>query len=196
VRQDDDNTYSQCAEDNIKMTGIQTTETPELIGPYKPIIKLATLDDLELVDRFQIKMGETEKKFDDLMRQEGDIRYYPRKRLRRFLREDKETDKKKNRVLIAQYKDDIVRCGIGQIRKENIEFSTQSFIGYIGLIYVEQEFRKYGIGRNLVSGLNDWFSDHKIIDIRLDVYAANETAIGFYRMCGFRDYVFQMRKKG
>ena len=56
--------------------------------------------------------------------------------------------------------------------------------GEIDSIYVEEEYRRAGVGRRLVDSSLKWLRDHDVNRIIVIVGAENEEAFGFYRQFG------------
>ncbi|MFC3747477.1 GNAT family N-acetyltransferase [Paenibacillus sp. GCM10012306] len=54
-------------------------------------------------------------------------------------------------------------------------------------IAVHPEFRRAGIGRQLVEAVKRHVRDYAIRKLRLRVLASNEAALAFYRSCGFQE---------
>lgn len=57
--------------------------------------------------------------------------------------------------------------------------------GWIGELYVKQEYRGQGIAKKLISNLAKYFRENGCISMRLSVLADNELAIGVYEKIGF-----------
>lgn len=146
-------------------------------------IRPAVLTDLEVLESFQQKLVHHERPFDSGIPQEGIVEYYDVKTL--ILADDV-------LFLVAEVDGRIVGCGNGQIRK-NLKWAVNEYIGYVGLMYVEERYRRQGIARRIVESIVDWFHERDIQHITLQVYKDNTSAVDAYRCFGFRDFVLQMR---
>ena len=58
-------------------------------------------------------------------------------------------------------------------------------IGFISLIVVKDEYRKTGVGKNLIQCATKLMKEKKMRVIRLCVNNDNDNAIGFYKHLGF-----------
>lgn len=146
-------------------------------------IRPATLDDLPILLDFEQKIIETERPLDPTLKDQEKINYY---NLETYI-----TDKN-TKVLIAEIGNKIVGSGFGQIRNRK-NFFKQQQLGYIGFLYVKEEFRGLGINQKVIKSLCDWFKSLHIEEIRLNVYSKNARAIRAYEKAGFTQHIIQMR---
>jgi len=58
--------------------------------------------------------------------------------------------------------------------------------GFIHDLWVEQDYRKHGMGRQLVEGAIAHYRQHNIPQVRLSTILDNEGARQLYASCGFR----------
>jgi len=65
-------------------------------------------------------------------------------------------------------------------------------MGFIHDIWVEEDYRNEGIGRQLVSVAVERFRDIGVQQVRCDTAWGNETARNLFRSCGFRPSVVEM----
>lgn len=147
------------------------------------LLRHATLSDLSSLKQFQQRLVIYERPFDSTIPKKGEVTYYD-------IRELIESDKAQFLVAEADHK--IVGCGFGQIRKDAY-WSVNKQVGYIGLMFVDEQWRNQGIGRLVISALLSWFKENNIFDVRLKVYEENHDAVKAYKKCGFKDYVKEMR---
>ncbi len=61
-----------------------------------------------------------------------------------------------------------------------------------GMMYLDEEYRRKGIGTTLVKKFLDWLHEKKVQDIRLRVYDKNLDAVHAYRNCGFESFMVEM----
>jgi ribosomal protein S18 acetylase RimI-like enzyme len=64
--------------------------------------------------------------------------------------------------------------------------------GYIHDLWVEAEYRRAGIARQLVMAAIEHFRQLGLTQIRLDALVSNESAIKLYQTCGFRASTTEM----
>lgn len=67
-------------------------------------------------------------------------------------------------------------------------------IGTITHIFVEEEARKSGIGRELVNELEEWFSTRNVHSVELQVISGNSAGKGFWKKLGYEEELLQYRK--
>ena len=97
-------------------------------------------------------------------------------------------------VLVADAEGEIVGFLIGMVRERTSVF-IRSRHGYITDIYVDPEFRRQGVGRKLVKAAEEWFTSQGLDHVRLQVSAANEAGLAFWRSVGFGDYFLELWKE-
>ncbi len=148
-------------------------------------LRVATLADLETLERFQDKLVSFEKSFDPTIPKTGKVHYYNLKEL---------IQASNVCFLIAHADKEIAGCGFAQIRKNDAAWAAVKQTGYIGLMFVDEKFRGKKIGTLIIQKLLEWFSERTIFDIRLKVYAENLAAIHAYEKCGFKNFVVEMRR--
>jgi aminoglycoside 6'-N-acetyltransferase I len=71
------------------------------------------------------------------------------------------------------------------IRKDYVEGSNSSPVGYIEGIYVKPEFRKQGIAKNFVEMAEDWSRDRGCKELGSDTEIENVESQKFHRRIGF-----------
>lgn len=150
-------------------------------------LRKATIKDLKLIDCFQDKLVNYERKLDPLIRKGKNIRFYPEKEIKRMLCSSNSL------FLIAEINNNVVGCGVGKIEKTFGNWCVYKKRGYIGHMFVDENYRRKGIGKKIMSQLIKWFKSKKIKFIRLCVYANNQKTINAYRKYGFKDYTFEMK---
>lgn len=78
-------------------------------------------------------------------------------------------------------------------RKEN-EFQYEKKLLYIDQISINEEFRKLGIGKQLMTKAIELAQLLHVEEIQLDHWVRNEEASGFFQKMGFEYYNFKMKK--
>jgi GNAT superfamily N-acetyltransferase len=67
-------------------------------------------------------------------------------------------------------------------------------VGTITHLFVDENSRKAGVGRELVNELEEWFSTKKAHSIELQVITGNPTAKEFWTKLGYGEELIQYRK--
>jgi ribosomal protein S18 acetylase RimI-like enzyme len=145
-------------------------------------IRRATTADLSKLAEFLQFLVKAERPFDPTLK-EGEIFYYNI--------EDFITDEK-SELLIIDHKSQIIGCGYAQIRSAKSYQKFESF-GYLGFMYVSPEFRGNSFNSLLLNDLKKWVLSQGIREVRLDVYAENESAVRAYEKAGFKQILTTMR---
>lgn len=60
-------------------------------------------------------------------------------------------------------------------------------------MYVAPGYRRKGVNKKIIDSLIAWSKSKGIVDIRLDVFEQNESAIGAYEKIGFSKSLVNMR---
>jgi GNAT superfamily N-acetyltransferase len=67
-------------------------------------------------------------------------------------------------------------------------------VGTITHVFVDENSRHVGIGRELVNELEEWFSTKKVHSVELQVITANPVAREFWTRLGYQEELIQFRK--
>lgn len=67
--------------------------------------------------------------------------------------------------------------------------------GIIDALYVAETYRRQGVARALIDGIERWFEKKGCKAVRLDTWLENESAIQVYRDLGFTDFYLGFVKK-
>lgn len=149
-------------------------------------IDKATIDDLETIDLFQIKLARFESKLDNLTRRNGKIRYYTKRKLQSILSSDR------SGCLIAKIDDVPAGFCLFEVKKNPARICLYKEKGYIGLLYVERRYRREGIGSVMLEETIKHFKEIGLQDIRINVLSCNDSAIKTYEKKGFSHRVIEM----
>ena len=145
-------------------------------------IRDARESDLPVLKWFQSKLIVFEKPFDDTII-DGNTRYYnPKSCLK----------SKKNLMLVAEDNGKVIGGGFCKIEKEP-NWSKNKNRGHIGVLFVEKEYRRKGIGSRIIDELVKWLKKKNITDVRIQVYSKNTNAINAYKKYGFKEHILEMR---
>lgn len=146
-------------------------------------IRPATLEDLPILLGFEQKLIDAERPMDVTLKTDEKISYYD---IGEYIKSDH------TEVIVAEIDGEIVGSGYGQIRDRK-EFFKQKQLGYIGFMYVKEEYRGKGISQKIIQYLYDWFKTEDLEEIRLTVYDKNPRAIKAYEKVGFKKHLIEMR---
>ncbi|OJJ19580.1 hypothetical protein BKI52_22495 [marine bacterium AO1-C] len=149
-------------------------------------IRVATLDDLATLNEFQQALIQVERPMDASLRQEGLMYYYD---LGKLIKSEKSD------VFVACQQDEIVGSGYGLIKSHERDIFVTKEYGYIGFMYVKEQYRGQGVGQLVLKKLVEWFEVRNITDIRLQVYKNNPKAIKAYEKAGFQQHLIEMQLK-
>ncbi|MFH6604724.1 GNAT family N-acetyltransferase [Maribacter algicola] len=95
-------------------------------------------------------------------------------------------------VLIAEAGGRPIGCGIG-MEKEARHYLDHKTYAYLGLMYVDPQFRGQGVNAIIIERLKNWAYAKGLKEIRLTVYEDNLSAIKAYEKIGFKKHISEMR---
>jgi len=145
-------------------------------------IRTATLKDLETLLEFEQGVIKAEKPLDPFL-SKGSLFYYniPEMIMSKHIH-----------LIVAVSKKEIVASGY--VRIENSKhYHKNPQHGYIGFMYVKQQFRGQKISRLILESLKVWAKEKNLKELRLDVYDNNVMAIKAYERFGFTKSLVNMR---
>jgi ribosomal protein S18 acetylase RimI-like enzyme len=145
-------------------------------------IRKATLHDLDMLLNFEQGVINAERAFDPTLK-EGLIHYYD---LRKML-VDTQAE-----IAVAEYGHEIIASGFARIENAKPYLKHQQH-AYLGFMYVHPLYRGKGINIRIVEKLTQFAKSRGITEIRLEVYAGNESAIKAYEKAGFQKHIIEMR---
>lgn len=67
--------------------------------------------------------------------------------------------------------------------------------GEVQSIYIEKEYRKYGLGGKLMERALNWFEENEIANITIGVIYGNEEALPFYARYGFIPLSYNLKRQ-
>lgn len=79
--------------------------------------------------------------------------------------------------------------------KDSILQSSPAKFGRITELYVVKEYRGQGVGSALIQRIENYFKDHEVEYIKLEVFAPNESAREFYSKMGYSERDVDLIKK-
>jgi len=145
-------------------------------------VREATLNDLDVLLKLEQQLINVERPMDESLEQDEKISYYD---LSDLITSDESS------LYVATLDDEIIGCGYGLIRQNKSKF-TQKKHGYIGFIYVKNEYRGHRISKDIFNAIFDWFRYKNVIEVRLTVYEENPYAIKAYEKIGFKRSLVEM----
>ncbi|HAS43687.1 MAG TPA: GNAT family N-acetyltransferase [Microscillaceae bacterium] len=148
--------------------------------------RIATLDDLDILNEFQQALITVERPMDASLRQTGLMYYYDLAEL---------ITAKESDVMVVCHQGEIVGSGYGLIKAHERDIFVTKHYGYIGFMYVKEAYRGQGVGQLVLKKLVEWFKERDITDIRLEVYDNNPGAIKAYQKAGFQSHLIEMQLK-
>lgn len=98
-----------------------------------------------------------------------------------------------SRVLVAEVDGQVVGYVLGVIVDLAPEMFQQEASGFLADIYVDEAFRRTGVGRALVVELASWFREKGVHYFEWHVAARNEESVAFWRSLGGREVMLRMR---
>ncbi|KMQ59441.1 acetyltransferase [Chryseobacterium angstadtii] len=149
------------------------------------ITREATEQDLEILLEFEQGIVTAERPFNSTL-SDGEIHYYD------LLHLVKSED---SLVLVTEENNEIIASGYARIRKPENNYSNFEKYVYLGFMYVKPEHRGKGVNKLILDELISWAKSKDISEVRLDVYAQNESAVKAYEKAGFESLLVTMRMK-
>ncbi|NIF03932.1 GNAT family N-acetyltransferase [Chryseobacterium sp. Tr-659] len=149
------------------------------------ITREATEQDLKILLEFEQGIVSAERPFNTTLI-DGEIHYYD---LSHFIQSPDAI------LIVAEENNEIIGSGYALIKKSEKDYYTFETYAYLGFMYVKPEYRGKGINKVITDELISWAKSRDISEIRLDVYAENESAVKAYEKAGFEPHLLTMRLK-
>lgn len=142
----------------------------------------ATLDDLAILLEFEQGIIDAERTFDPTLKEEK-ISYYDIEKM------ISATDVE---VIVAILDERII--GSGYARIENAKpYLNHKLHAYLGFMFTHPDHRGKGVNTLVIEALSKWIRSQGILEMRLDVYSDNPSAIRAYEKVGFKKHLINMR---
>jgi len=148
----------------------------------KFVSRTATLEDLDVLLRFEQGIILAERPYDDTLK-EDPITYYDLKEL--ILSKDSE-------VVVVLHGDKIIGSGYARIKQAKPYLKHQEY-AYLGFMYTDPKYRGKGINQQIMEILKKWSRSNGLKELRLTVYNDNAPAISAYEKVGFKAHILEMR---
>jgi GNAT superfamily N-acetyltransferase len=150
--------------------------------PEKVIIRLATIEDLPVLLQFEQGIIEAERPFDPTLKPEK-ISYYD---LSELVKADDAV------VYVAEINNEIVSSGYAKIKKAEVFLDHERYV-HLGFMYTKPEHRGKKRNSLIIEALKKWAISKNVLEVRLQVYDANSSAIKAYEKVGFEKDMVTMR---
>lgn len=148
----------------------------------KPTVRLATKEDLLVLDKFMDGLVAAERPMDPTIK-EGKVVYYD---LAKFI------GKSDSALYVVVLGDEIVASGYAKIKGDR-HYLKHDKQGYLGFMFVPEQHRGNGYNKLIMDALLKWCKDKNLSEIRLDVYDTNQPALRAYEKAGFTKHLITMR---
>ncbi|MGB5006376.1 MAG: GNAT family N-acetyltransferase [Ferruginibacter sp.] len=95
-------------------------------------------------------------------------------------------------LVVAELDNELIGCGYARIEDAK-PYLLHAQHAYLGFMYVVPQHRGKSVNKMVIDALSAWSASQHIIELRLDVYHQNESAIKAYEKCGFTRHMINMR---
>jgi len=145
-------------------------------------IRKAVVEDLPILLEFEQGIIAYERPFDETLKPDP-INYYDIK---------EKIELSDSEVIVATHEGMIVGSSYISIRTAN-PYLDHTHFGYLGFMFVKPKYRGKGVNSMIIEALKSWAKDRGITELRLDVYAENDSALKAYEKVGFKPLTTLMR---
>ena len=90
-------------------------------------------------------------------------------------------------VALARVDGELAGFAEVSIRVDHVDGTSVSPVPYLEGWYVEEKFRRQGVGRALIAFVEDWARERGFVEMASDAEIWNEESIRLHRMLGFRE---------
>jgi len=94
-------------------------------------------------------------------------------------------------VLVVLDKNQAVGYSVSQINKYAPLWECETY-GMIDTLAVKSNYRRKGIGEQMLVKIMEWFKMYNVDRVELSVAARNQVGYHFWRKHGFRDYIHRL----
>jgi len=95
-----------------------------------------------------------------------------------------------NLILVALDKDHVIGYSVS-LSPRTLVLKTETY-GFISDMAVQSNYRRQGIGEQMLAKIYEWFESRNIDRIELTVVAKNQIGYSFWRKHGFKDYIHRL----
>ena len=129
-------------------------------------IRPAVTEDIDAILKFEQGVVAAERPLNDQLKT-GEVHYYDVAAL---------VASRTSQVLVAEDAGRLIGTGHASI-KASLEYLAHDQHAYLGLMYVDPEYRGRGIIQSIIADLMQWARTMGVSDFYLDVYAQNQSAV-------------------
>lgn len=147
------------------------------------MIRKATMEDFESLRVFEQAVISAERPFDQTLKASS-TNYYD---IPELINADH------IELLVGEIDGSLIASGYARIEFAK-PYLQHIHHAYLGFMYVLPEYRGKGVNKMIIDGLTSWAKSRDILELRLDVYHLNESAIKAYEKVGFAKHMVEMRK--
>ncbi|HVU14079.1 MAG TPA: GNAT family N-acetyltransferase [Phototrophicaceae bacterium] len=154
----------------------------------KVIIRQVQAEDMDAVARLWLALVEYHRQLDSDLPPAAPqgAKRYARRLIERL-------DDPMSRVLVAETEGKVVGYVLGVVVDLAPEMFAQEASGFLADIFVDEAYRREGVGKALVDGLADWFRSKGLHYFEWHVAARNDAGIAFWQTMGGREVMLRMR---
>jgi ribosomal protein S18 acetylase RimI-like enzyme len=145
-------------------------------------IRPSQLNDLDTLLDFEQGVIASERPFDQSLK-EDKITYY---NLEKLITNDN------SQLIVAEYEGALIASGYALIMGSK-PFEKREHFSYLGFMFVVPKYRRKGLNKRIIESLIDWSKSKGIVEIRLDVFDQNQSALLAYEKLGFNKTLVKMR---
>ncbi len=145
-------------------------------------IRKAKLSDVDKLLEFEQGVIASERPFDESLKDE-EITYYDLEKL---------ITGENSQLVVAEHEGELVASGYALIKRSE-PFEKYDYFSYLGFMFVAPKYRRKGINKQVIDSLIQWSKSKGIIEIRLDVFEKNQSAVSAYEKLGFNKTLVKMR---
>lgn len=147
-------------------------------------IRKATLNDLEILLKFEQGVVEAERSFNPVLKESG-VQYY---NINELITADH------IELLVAVSGTEIIGCGYARIESAKPYLKYDRY-AYLGFMYVVPAHRGKGVNKAILQELSAWSKMQGTAELRLEVFSDNTIAIKAYEKAGFAKLYIHMRSE-
>ncbi|MGB9958948.1 MAG: GNAT family N-acetyltransferase [Candidatus Bathyarchaeales archaeon] len=146
-------------------------------------IRHASEEDLQQIVKLSEKLGKDESAMDSMITPLPSEFQSPKWILKNIKGEN-------TIVFVAEVEGKIVGYSLGWVSQP---WGYKGKRGYICDCFVEESYRRYGIGKALIENTLNWFTEKGVECVEADVYSANVPSLRLFKKFGFKEVFKRLR---
>lgn len=146
------------------------------------VVREARSEDYDSLMALEQEVIDAERPFNASLKEE-DAYYYDIEKL---------ISDQSSRLIVGEISGAIIATGYLQVRHSKPALVHDSH-GYLGFMYVAEEFRGLGLNKAILQELVSWGQSQGVTNFYLDVYAENASAVRAYEKFGFKGSLLEMK---